>query len=563
MMILQLRIFSERFAGVLWGVCLCVPIMCAPSAAQSAQPASTAWSAPNTQALRAHAEFLASDLLEGRATGSRGYELAAAYVASQFRQYGLSSLLEGGGYLQSASLVEATVVLPGSVMSVKRDNITTMFEFNKDYLPGANFFNANVSLTAPLAFVGYGVNAPEYQYNDFANVDLQGRIAVVLDGAPERFASAAQAYYGWRDTKYAQLVKQGAQGIIEIEPMQRVSNGLPNGWEQAVNAAWITEARAVTAADQPGELFPELKLRFRMNSDAAAQLFASGQSNGQSFEQVMQTAQAGMPQGFNLPGAMTLTATTGLRRIESSNVVGMVRGSDARLRNEYVLVVANLDHLGRGPGVNGDNLYNGMQRNAVGVAMMLEMARLIAAMPDKPRRSIVFAAVTAGEKQGQGLQYLLSSRSLAANKIVAAIVLDTPLPLARTVDVLARGAQQSSLGVTLVAALNEAGLSLSPSNARDLIKESELPLLRANIPLLSLQSGNRARDARISMRALKNEWLLQQRDQPGDDAVNAKMDARAASDLVAVSAATARRIADSDSRPVWYRTGLMNQRLRR
>jgi hypothetical protein len=553
--------------GVLLGVSLSVPGLCASipdqklsqSTGQTLNHAAVALPVPNAQALRAHAEFLASDLLEGRAAGSRGYELAAAYVAAQFRQYGLSALLDDGSYLQSASLVEATVVLPGSVMSLKRDNATTLFEFNKDYLPGANFFNANVSLTAPLAFVGYGVNAPEYQYNDFANVDVQGRIAVILDGAPERFSNAAQAYYGWRDTKYAQLVKQGAQGVIEIERMQRVSDGMPNGWEQAVNAAWITEARAITATDQPGELFPELKLRFRINSDAATQLF----SNGHSFEQAMQTAQEGMPQGFSLPGSMTLTATTGLRRIESSNVLGVVRGSDARLRNEYLLVVANLDHLGRGPGVNGDNLYNGMQHNAVGVSMLLEMARLVAAMPNKPRRSIVFAAVTAGEKQGQGLQYLLSSGALPVNKVVAAVVLDTPLPLARTTDVLARGAQQSSLGVTLLASLKDAGLSLSPSNARDLLKESELPLLRANIPVLSLQSGNRARDARVNIRALKKEWRLQHRDQPSDDAINAPMDVQAAGDLVVVSAMTACRIADDDARPVWYRTGLMNQKLRR
>ena len=153
----------------------------------------------NAQAIRAHAEFLSSDLLEGRATGSRGYELAAAYVAAQFGQFGLVPI--GDSYLQLVPLIEASVVLPGSVASLRRDGSTINFEFSKDYLPSANFFNANSTLTAPLAFAGYGIDAPEFKYNDFADLDLQGRIAVILSGAPERFSTRARSYYGWRDAK--------------------------------------------------------------------------------------------------------------------------------------------------------------------------------------------------------------------------------------------------------------------------------------------------------------------------------------------------------------------------
>ena len=512
----------------------------------------------DSAAIRAHAEFLANDLLEGRATGSRGYELAAAYVAAQFRQYGLTSLLDGGGYLQSAPLVEATVVLPGSVMSFKRDNATVNFEFSKDYLPGANFFNANVSLTAPLAFVGYGIDAPEYQHNDFAGVDLQGRVAVLLEGAPEQFNEAARAYYGWRDTKYAQLVKLGAQSVIEINTVQAGSNGHPSSWEKAVNASWVTEMRA-QQGDQPVEPFPELKLKFRISSDAAAQLFTG---SGRGFEQVLQSTQSGASQGFALPGALTLTATTGLRYVDSSNVLGMVRGSDARLRNEYVLVVAHLDHLGRGPAVNGDNIYNGLQHNAVGVAMMMEMARAIAATPSKPKRSIVFAAVTAGDKQGQGLQYLLSSGAINARNIVGALALDMPLPLARTQDIQAPGAAESSIGVTLASVLRESGQSLSASNVGTLLNETLTPLLRANIPVVDMRSGNRARNARIDMRTLKRQWFQDHFDQPSDDIGSAPLDAQAAGELAAVGAATALRLADSDARPTWYRSSFMSRKLR-
>lgn len=517
----------------------------------------------NPAAIRAHAEFLGSDLLEGRATGSRGYELAAAYVAAQFRQYGLTPVSESG-YLQSVPLVEATVVLPGSTASLKRDNSTINFEFSKDYLPSANFFNANASLTAPLAFAGYGIEAPELKYNDFADLDLQGRIAVIVSGAPERFNEQARSYYAWRDTKYASLVKQGALGVIEIDAHGSNQQGAgqhdSNQWERAVAMSWVSDMRRMNSEDQPDEPFPELKLRFRFNAEAGAQLFG----NGHAFEPTLQTLKNGEPQSFALPGAMTLSATTGLRRIESNNVVAMLRGADARLQKEYVLVTANLDHLGRGAAVNGDSIYNGFQRNAVGVAMLLDMARSMAAAGVRPKRSIVFAAVTAGEKGAQGLRQLLTAGSPAARTIVASVVLDTPLPLTATSDVLATGADQSSLGVNLAAAASTQNLRLIHANAAPftLINANMTPLVRANIPVIALHGGVRARDPRVDASALQSDWLQQHDAQPSDDMRNAPLDEQAARDLTNLNMATVLRLANAAERPTWYRSSLIHRKLR-
>ncbi len=531
-------------------VCLCAAMLQAP--AVLAQPAVA------SQAVAAHAEFLASDLLEGRATGSRGYELAAAYVAAQFRQYGLSPLNGASNYLQPVPLIEATVVLPGSAMSLKRDNTIT-FEFGKDYLPTANFFNANASLAAPLAFVGYGINAPEYQYNDFASVDVQGRVAVLMAGAPERFSETARSFHAARSTKYAELVKQGAQGVIEIVNAQRSDEAVPSDWERAVSASWITEMRAMRSDEQPDEPFPELKLRFRMHSDAAARLF-TGAPHG--FEQVMQAAQGGVAQGFALPGTVSLSATTGLRRVESNNVVGIVRGSDPQLRNEYVLVTAQLDHLGRGPGVNGDNIYNGLQHNAVGVAMLLDMAHTLATSPVRPRRSIVFAAVTAGDKQEQGLRHLLASELLSKGKVIAAVVMDTPLPLAATADVHAPGARESALGTVLNAVLGEQGLSLSSSEVSADREGALQTLFAAGVPAIQIRSGSRALVRRTDMRALKQTWWQQHAMQPSDDVSAAPVDVRGVSQLASVNLALVTRLADVTERPVWYRNGLIDRQRR-
>lgn len=530
-------------------LCVCI------ARAQSAEgvPALSA------QAIRAHADFLSSDLLEGRATGSRGYELAAAYVAAQFQQYGLAPFGDNNTYLQAVPLIEATVVLPGSSAVLKRDGSTFDFEFGKDYLPSANFFSAASSLTAPLAFAGYGINAPEYKYNDFSDVELQGRMVIILSGAPDRFSAEARNYYGWRATKYANLAAQGALGVIEIDAGRNHRDG-PTTWERAVAMNWVSEMRRVNNDDQAEEPFPELKSRFRFNLDAAAQLFAN---NEHSLQQAVQTADAGRPQGFALPGTISLSTTTGLRRVESNNVLALIRGDDPRLQNEYVLVVASLDHLGRGAAVNGDSIYNGLQRNAAGVAMLLEMARNLAASAARPKRSILFAAVTAGEKGAQGLQHLLTAGPVAARNIIAGIALDMPLPVTRTTDVIAAGADQSSIGTLLVNAAQQQNLRVLHGDEQpySILNDALAPLTRANIPALSLRGGQRARSGRINVRAVRSEWLQSHINQPSDDQHNTPLDAAAARELAALNAATLLQLANAEERPVWYRSSLIHRKL--
>lgn len=515
----------------------------------------------NSHAIRAHAEFLASDLLEGRAAGSRGYDLAAAYVAAQFRQFGLAPLGDGDSYLQAVPLVEATVVLPGSSVVLKRDGGNETFEFGSDYLPEANFFSSPVTLNAQLAFAGFGISAPELGYDDLANLDLQGRVAVILQGAPKRFSAAARNYYGWRDTKYANLIHHGAVAVIEVMLAEYKTDSAKSdaAWERAMAMSWVSDMRRVVN-DEPAERFPELRLRLRFRSEAAARLF----NNGRSLEQVLLSAAAGEPQGFALPGTLTLTATTGLRRVVSNNVVGVIPGSDPELRREYVLVTANLDHLGRGAAINGDSIYNGLQHNAVGTAMLLELARTLSAWPVKPKRSVVFAAVTAGEKSAQGIQQLLAAGSINVNNIVAALSLNTPLPLARTTDVIAVGADQSSLGSYLNAVAQPGGLRLSGGDADDgsLLNVELAPLVQAAIPTVALRSGNRARSARVDMRALKRDYLQQHFDQPSDDSAAANFDTDAAGDLAVVATNFVIQVANG-ARPVWYRSSLLHNKLHR
>jgi len=519
----------------------------------------------NGNAIQAHADFLASDLLEGRATGARGYDLAAAYVATQFRQYGLKPV-SGNGYMQRVPLVEATVVLPGSSMIFKHDNVTDTFDYGTDYLPAANFYTSPISVTAPVAFAGFGITAPELDYDDLSSVDVQGRIVIILEGAPKKFKPSLRDYYSWRDSKYANLIRHGAIAVIEV--MKPDGNADANrsdhdytDWDSVVASSWISDMRRVNADDEAVEPFAELKVKLRFNPDKAARLFG----NGRSWEQIIATANAGIPQGFALPGTMTLNTTTGLRRTESSNVVGVLTGSDPDLRHEYVVVTAHLDHLGRGPSVNGDNIYNGMQQNATGVAMMLELARMFAAMPQKPRRSILFVAATAGERSAQGIQHFLKAGSIPVNNLVAALTLDMPLPLMQTSDVFGIGADQSTLGVALSSVLQKMSLRLVyPETSEGSLTNNELlPFVQAGIPVVELRSGLHARAARNDMRSARQEYLQNHFNQPSDDGSNAAMDTEAARDMDGVAAQLVWSVANTSARPVWYRSSTLHNKLRR
>ena len=557
------RLTRLCLSAVLYGLALSLAgaQSVAPTAVEATPRSAPALPTIAAQAIRAHAEFLSSDLLEGRATGSRGYELAAAYVAAQFRQYGLTPAGADGGFFRSVPLIEATAVLPGSSL-VLRNEGTTEFDFGKDYLPSVNFFNASSGVSAPMVFAGYGIEAPEYKFNDLADIDLQGKIAVILEGAPERLNDEVRNVYGWSETKYASLSKAGAIGVIEIHPAnEKSASNTQTSWERMAAMSWVSQMRKLNAEGQPDERFPELKLKFRLNAAVAAPLFAN---SGHPFEQVMQAAKAGEAQSFALPGTVTMSATTGLRRMESNNVLGVIRGSDTKLQQEFILIAAHLDGLGRGAAANGDSTYNGLQRNAVGVAMMLEMARAIAAMPTKPKRSILFAAVTAGEKDAQGLSALLSEGSAQSRNIVAALVLDTPLPVTRTSDVIGIGADQSSMGNRLVAAAQQQNLRmiLSDEIENSLLAPSLVPLVKAGIPVLSARGGNRARDGR-NVLSIKNNWFQQHINHPSDDLTNAPLDSAAARELVNLNVATLLDLANDAERPVWYRSSLAYRKLSR
>jgi hypothetical protein len=498
-------------------------------------------------AIRGHVEFLAGDLLEGRAAATRGYDIAAAYVAAQFRQAGLAPAGDNDTYLQTVPLLEATPVLPGSSAKLVRDDEIHTFEYGTDYLPAADFMSASSTLTAPLVFAGYGVDAPELGYTDFENVDLKGRIAVILSGAPAKFPSSQRAYHSWSERKWSLLVERGAVGAITVaSPVDE--KRLP--WERIVAMSWSPQMRWLDADGKPQRAFPELKLRFRFNRDAATRLFEDAAA---SFPEIMAAADAGQPQGFGLPGMLTLSATTGLRRTESANVLGLLPGTDPNLRNEIIVVTAHLDHLGRGSAVNGDSIYNGAHDNAVGVAVLLEMARALHVSNTRPRRSLLFAAVTAEEKGLLGSDYFVQAPRTDGRRIVANVNIDMPMPFVPVRDFVALGGEHSSLGTLARNAATAQGYKVSPELAPEevgFIRSDQFSFIRHGVPALVLNSGYTAREPGVDAATLQRQFREANYHQPSDD-LNLPLDYPTAADLARIDLRIVLDAANAANAPRW------------
>lgn len=332
--------------------------------------------------LRAHVEFLASDLLEGRVAGSRGHEIAARYVASQLQQLGARPAGDESTWLQRVPLLEAMPVIPAGRARLDRGGTVTELVSTEDFLPRASYAEPNATVTARAVFVGHGVSAPELGYEDFAAIDPKGRIAVVLSGGPPTFPNDQRAYYSSSSYKFRTLAERGAAGVIFVDtPIDEKRTP----WERSVLLSWQPSMRWVDRSGVPFEAFPSLKARFAFSRAGALKLFAGSPV---SLEQTFANSEAGKPHSFELPVTVTLASKTTIGRASSVNVVGLIEGSDPALKSEYVVFTAHLDHLGKGAPVNGDAIYNGAFDNATGTAIMLETARYFASLDPRPARPL-------------------------------------------------------------------------------------------------------------------------------------------------------------------------------
>jgi Zn-dependent M28 family amino/carboxypeptidase len=525
------------------GCCLPLLALAAGGPERSSPAADDADSAAN---IEADVRFLADDLLEGRQTGTRGYDLAALYIATRFRQLGLEPAGEGGGYLQRVPMLRGTRERDGARVALTRDGRTTEFAFERDCLPGVNYTQGAAEVTAPLVFVGQGVRAPELGHDELAGVDVKGRIAVLLDNAPARFPADQRAFHASSTEKLRELERLGAVGVIYLDDP---ANAAKHPW--AVGAAnWQRPGmRRIDSGGRPVDDFPGITVRASCSVAVADALFAG---SGHTAAEVYAMLETGKLESFDLAGAATLATRARLEPVVSHNVVGRLPGAEARLAGEHVVFTAHLDHLGIGAPKDGDAIYNGAQDNAVGVATMLEAARLLAAEPVRPARSMLFVALTAEEQGLLGAMHFAAHPTVPAASMVANVNLDMPVLLADSTDVIPTGIEHSSLDEVTRRAVAEAGLTLTVDPFPEeviFIRSDQYAFVREGIPAIYLNGGVELRDGTDGLTRF-GAWLVERYHRPNDD-LQQPISWTAAAKLARLNHRIGMMIGNDPARPTW------------
>ena len=442
--------------------------------------------------IEADVRFLADDLLEGREAGTRGHDLASLYVATQYRMMGLQPGGEHGSYFQTVPMLRGTRLREGARLAIVRNGETTELAFQDDFIPSQSYDTDSCSVTsAPMVFVAQAVHAPELEQDDFAGVDLRGKVAVVLANAPARFPNDQRAFYADWDEKARELAQRGAIGAMLLsDPVLEEKRA----WE-IVAAAWQRPGMRVVGADgRPIDSHPRLKCVARLRASRADAIFAGSPYDATAVFDMLAKDRL---RPFNLTGTVTIASRTKLERVTSRNVVGSIAAAPNPLASEHVLLTAHLDHLGIGPSKNGDRIYNGAQDNAVGMAAMLEAGRLLVPHASTLRRSVLLVATTAEEKGLLGARYFAAHPTVPIDSIVANVNLDGPIVRAEVTDVIPIGMEHSTLDSVAREAVQMAGFGLTPDPTPEgvtFIRSDQYPFVRAGVPVIFLIAGIHRKD---------------------------------------------------------------------
>ncbi len=492
-----------------------------------------------SDSMRAHVEFLASDALEGRETGTRGYQVAAEYVAARYRAAGLKPASDKGWFQQVpfvANLVDDTA----SSFNINGQNFTN----RKDVLFGpARKAGKEMHENAQLVFVGFGIDDPQNGQNDYKDLDVKGKVVVVLSGSPKGMPSDVGAHYGRSKAKMAEA--KGAVGLISIRTLDRDRT---RPWEREIEGP---QHPSMNWAQADGTMFSEAPgIRFAVslpNTKPAEALFAGAPKPLKNLLAAADKS-GGRPKGFALKASVKLDRTTTSASITSPNVIGMIPGSDPKLANEYVLLMAHLDHNGIDEKKKEDKIYNGAMDNASGTAALLEAARALASGP-APKRSVIFAAVTAEERGLLGSDYLARNPVITNGKVVSVVNLDMPILLYDFQDVIGFGAEHSTMGPIVSSAANKLGLTLSPDPlpSEGLFTRSDhYSFVKQGVPSIFLMTGFKNGGEKAFTDFLKTHY------HKVSDQVTLPFNWDAAAKFARVNTMIASEIANAPEAPSWY-----------
>ena len=496
--------------------------------------------------VRGHVQFLASDELEGRDTGSRGYAIAAQYVAAQFTSLGLKPGGTAGGWYLQVPFRRATHSSPPQIQ-VRVGNRATDLAAGIDAALQPSLLEQNRSIDAGLVFVGYGLDEPALRLDDYAGLDVRGKIVVAFSGSPAGLPTDVRAHLD--ASKPGTAARRGAIGLVEITSSP---TGAPSRFSSLARPRldWI---------DAMGRTGPSslLRARLALTAKATERLFEGART---PLATLRSQVRARRPmRGFALPARLSINAQSGWQDFSSPEVIGLLPGSDPKLANEYVVLMGHLDHLGLKEGARPgeDSVYNGALDNAAGIATMLEAAREFVSSGKRPRRSILFIANTGEERGLLGADYFAWHPTVPIKQIVAAVDLDMPLLTYDFTDVVAFGAGNSTVARTVAQAARGMGIAVSTDPMPEqsiFVRSDHYQFVRRGVPAILLFTGYSN-----GGKARWDEFFARIYHTPKDDLsqpINWKAGARYAK----LNYEIARALADADERPRWYRGDYFGER---
>ena len=433
--------------------------------------------------IRWHVRYLAHDLLEGRGTGQRGGDLAAEYIATQFAEFGLKPAGDHGTYMQKVPLVGITTLPETSFMLIPKQGEQMNLKPLDEYVAYDQSQQAQSDVDTDVVFVGYGIEAPEYGWDDYKGVDVRGKVLLMLVNEPPSddprfFKGKALTYYGRWTYKYEEAAKKGAVGVLLVHQTQMASYP----WEVVRNSN--SGEKAALRAEGPA-----LKVAAWVHFDVANRLASA---SGMSLSKMMQQAQSKDFHPVNLGAKLKAHMVSKIRNFESNNVLAVLPGADRKVADEAVVYTAHYDHFGIRTDMPGDNIFNGADDNATGCGILLELARAYGTASARPRRSILFAAVTAEEQGLLGSEYLGKHPPFAAGKISLDLNYDDVKPLGAPEEVEVSGAERTNFYPNVEATAKEFRLAIRPDarpEAGHFYRSDHFSMARVGIPSFSINEG--------------------------------------------------------------------------
>jgi Zn-dependent M28 family amino/carboxypeptidase len=497
--------------------------LCRPAFAQQSVPVMAGVPAAARQAaesidpekIRAHVRFLADDLLEGRGPGTRGGDIAAKYIATQFALDGLKPAGDDGTYFQKVPLYAVHTVEDQTKFSfVPASGAPIDLSYATDYVTKDETGGESADIDAPIVFVGYGIDAPEYKWDDYAGLDVKGKVLLVIVNEPPStdenfFKGKALTYYGRWTYKYEEAARKGAVGVLIIHRTDLASYP----WDVVRNS------QSVEKSYLQGDPAATLKAASWIQLDVARKLLAAA---GKNVDDLI--VEAGKPgfHGFELPVRLKAHVASKVRRYESDNVVAELPGADAASADaQSVIYSAHYDHLGIDPNLKGDNIYNGAADNGTGCGIILELARAFAQGTERPPHSVFFAAVTAEEQGLLGSQYLGMHPPVPASHIALDLNYDMLNPIGVPLDAEVSGAERTTFYPVVEKTAKAFDLTIQPDQfpmAGHYYRSDHFSFARVGIPSFSIGQGTHfeGHDAAWGV-AQQEDFVAHHYHQPSDE----------------------------------------------